>query len=211
MSEKIIPAVYAAGAFTASPPFDTVVKQEIYFTVEAVRTIPEMQALKLDLFKLVFEPVGVDANSYQTVLERAIAEEAVVVTLTSRNNPPVYVISSYLTSFPLVDGVTYERFCIITDLGAVPPSLKDRVNAAVDHINNYVRDSIGIANPKTTIGTIPTRGYVSLEQSQAWEKSRQAAIVEEPSDLLRLEKALIEVAELKAYIVELENTIKGTP
>lgn len=208
MSENIIPAVYASGSFTANPPFDTVVKQETFYTVEAVRTIPEMQAMKLDLFKLVFQPVGVDANDYQTVLQRAIDEGAVVVTLTSRNSPPVYVISSYFKSFPLVDGVVYERFCIIADLGAVPPALKDRVNAAVDHINNYVKNSLGIANAKTTIGTIPTRGYVSLEQSQAWEKTRQAAITEEPSDLLRLEKMTVENAELKAYIAYLEGEIK---
>lgn len=211
MSESIIPAVYAQGSFTAKPPFDTVVKQEIFFTVEAVRTIAEMQALKLDLFKMVFEPVGVDANDYQQKLAEAIQQEAVIITLTARNRPPVYVPSNYLTSFPLVDGVTYERFCIISDLGAVPPALKDRVNAAIDHFNNYIKNSIGIQNPITVIGTIPTRGFVSLEQSEAWEKSRQLAITEEPSDLLRLEKTLAENAELKAYIAELEATITGTP
>lgn len=211
MSESIIPAVYAQGSFTAKPPFDTVVKQEIFFTVEAVRTISEMQALKLDLFKMVFEPVGVDANDYQQKLAEAVQQEAVIITLTARNRPPVYVPSNYLTSFPLVDGVTYERFCIISDLGAVPPSLKDRVNAAIDHFNNYIKNSIGIQNPTTVIGTIPTRGFVSLEQAETWEKSRQNAITEDPSDLMRLEKVLGENAELKAYIAELEATITGTP
>lgn len=209
MSENVNPAIYAQGSFTAKPPFDAVVKQNIFFTVEAVRTIAEMQALKLDLFKMVFEPVGVDPNDYQARLAEAVQLGACIVTLTSRNNKPVYVPTNYLTSFPLVDGVTYERFCIISDLGAVPPSLKDRVNSAIDHFNNYIRNSLGIQNPTTVIGTIPTRGYVSLEQSLAWEKTRAAAVTEDPSDLLRLEKALAENAELKAYITVLENQVKA--
>lgn len=209
MSQNIIPAVWAEGSFEALPPFDTVVKKEIFYTVEAVRTVPEMQALKLDLFKMVFEPVGVSAEDYQTVLDRAIAEEAVVVTLTSRARPPVYVISSYFKSFPLVDGVIYERLCIIADCGAVPPALKDKINSAIDHINNYLRDAIGIANPKTTIGTIPTRGYVSKEQADAWENSRQLAIKEEPSDIVKYENLLTENKAQAAYILELEAAIKA--
>lgn len=209
MSEAILPAVHAQGSFTAKPPFDTNVKQTTFFTVEAIRTIPEMQALKLDLFKMVFEPVGVDANDYQAKLAEAIQLGACIITLTSRNASPVYVPSNYLTSFPLVDGVTYERFCIISDLGSVPPSLKDRLNSAVDHFNGYIKKSLGIQNAVTVIGTIPTRGYVSLEQSLAWEKTRQAAITEDPSDLMRLEAVLAENAELKVYITSLENQIKA--
>lgn len=209
MSQNIIPAVYAAGSFEAIPPFTNVVDPKIFYTVEAVRTVPEMQALKVDLFKTVFQPAGVDEPTYKDMVERAIQDGVVVISLTSRGREPVYVLSSHLKSFPLVDGVIYERMCIITDLGACPPALKDRLNAAIDHINNYVKNSMGIANPKTVLGTIPTRGYVSKEQAEAWEKTRQAAIIEEPSDLVRAEKLTVENQQLYAYIAELEAQLKA--
>lgn len=208
MSSSFIPAVWAAGSFEAEAPFDQVVKPEIYYTVEAVRTIPEMQALKLDLFKLVFQPVGVTEDDYQTVLARAIGQEAVIVALTSRGRPPVYVVSSYFKSFPMVDGVTYEHLCIIADLGAVPPSLKDKIESVVAHFDEYIKNAVGIPDARVTIGTVPTRGYTSKEEAESWETARQSAITENPSDVYRLEKALAENRAQAAYIKELEDQLK---
>ncbi|AEV89695.1 putative virion structural protein [Pseudomonas phage OBP] len=209
MSSNIIPAVYAAGSFEALPPFTNVVDPKIFYTVEAVRTVPEMQALKVDLFKTVFAPAGVDETTYKDMVAKAISDDAVVVSLTSRGREPVYVLSTYIKSFPLVDGVIYERMCIITDLGACPPATRDRINAALEHFANYVKKSMGIANPKVSLGTMPTRGYVSKEQAEAWEKTRQTAIVEEPSDLVRAEKLTVENQQLYAYIAELEGQLKA--
>lgn len=209
MSSTFIPAVWSAGSFEANPPFDQVVKPEIFYVVEAVRTIPEMQALKLDLFKMVFEPVGVQDTEYQGLLDTALAQEAVVVTLTSRGRPPVYVLSNYLKSFPLVDGVIYEHLCIIADLGAVPPALKDKVQSVQDHFNEYIKNAMGIPDARVTLGTIPTRGYTSKEEAESWEITRQSAITENPSDVYRLEQALAENRAQAAYIKELEDQLKA--
>lgn len=209
MSQNIIPAPWAAGSFEAEAPFASVVDPRIHYTVEAVRTIPEMQARKDDLFKLVYQPAGVTDVQYKDMIAKGIQDEVVIIALTSRGKPPVYVPSSYLKSFPLVDGVIYERICVIADLGACPPEFKDRINAAVDHINNYIKKSMGIANPKTSIGTIPTRGYTSKEQAAAWENTRKTAIEEEPSDLIRAEKLTLENQQLYAIIKEQEDIIKA--
>lgn len=208
MSENIIPAVWAAGKFEAEAPFNQIVKADAYYTVEAVRTVSEMLALKVDLYKLVFQPAGVAQENYQDLLDNAKSLNAVVITLTSKNAAPVYVLSNYLKSFPLVDGVIYERVCIIADLGACPPTLKDRINSAIDHFKNYLKDSVGIANARVTIGTVPQRAYVSKEQAQIWENSRQLAITSEPSDLLNLETANKTIIAQRAYITQLENQLK---
>ncbi|QYN80130.1 hypothetical protein PQD71_gp196 [Kosakonia phage Kc263] len=208
MSENIIPAVWAAGKFEAEAPFNQIVKADAYYTVEAVRTVSEMLALKVDLYKLVFQPAGVAQENYQDLLDNAKSLNAVVITLTSKNAAPVYVLSNYLKSFPLVDGVIYERVCIIADLGACPPTLKDRINSATDHFKNYLKDSVGIANARVTIGTVPQRAYVSKEQAQIWENSRQLAITSEPSDLLNLETANKTIIAQRAYITQLENQLK---
>ena len=208
---NMIPGLRSAGKFVANAPFDKVVDETIFFTVEAIRTIPEMQALKLDLFTLVFAPVGYVEADYQTQLDKAIADQAAVISLTSRGRGPVYVLSTFLKSFPMVDGVVYEHLALITSLGACPPSMKDKVNNAIDHINNYIKASFGIDNPNTTIGTIPTRGYVSREDAVAWEKSRRLAITEEPSDAVRLAQIEKENIELKTYIAQLEALVTAQP
>lgn len=208
MSANIIPAVWAAGKFEAEAPFNQVVNPDRYYTVESTTTITDMQSRKVDLYKLVFQPAGVAQENYQDLLDSAKALNAVVVTLTSKNTAPVYVLSNYIKSFPLVDGVIYERVCIIADLGACPPTLKDRINAAMDHFKNYIKDSVGIANARVTIGTVPQRAYVSKEQAQMWENSRTLAIKTEPSDLLQLEAANKKISAMQAYIDELEAAAK---
>ena len=209
MSQNLIPAVWAAGSFEAENPFSTVVDPKVFYTVEAVRTIPEMQADNDDIYKLVFQPVGVTEDQYQSQLEQAISSSAVVIVLTSRGRPKVHILSTYLKSFPLVDGVIYERVCIISDLGACPPAFKDRINSVIAHFNQYIKTAVGIQDPKTVIGTMPTRGYVSKEQADAWENTRQKTITQNPSDVVRIEELTTENQQLYAYIKQLEDQLKA--
>lgn len=205
----MIPSLRASGKFIALAPFDKVVDPDVFYTVEAIRTIPEMQALKLDLFKLVWEPVGSTEPDYQTSVQTAISQNAAIISLTSRGRGPVYLPSTFIKSFPLVDGVVYDHLALIVDLGACPPSMKGKVQNAIDHINNYVKMSFGIKDPTTTIGVVPTRGYVSKETANAWEKSRLLQIQEEPSDAVRLNTLQVENSQLKIYIQELEALVKA--
>lgn len=209
MSSNLIPAPWAAGSFEANAPFNLVVSPEIFYTVEAIHTVQEMLAAKDDIYTLVLQPAGITQDQSQQYIDEAVSNEAVVITLTSRGAAPVRLLSTYLKSFPLVDGVIYERYCIISDLGACPPSLKDRINSAIDHFNEYLKNAVGIATPRTVLGTIPTRAYVSKEQADGWEKTRQAAITENPSDVVRIEALTTENQQLYAYITQLENQLKA--
>lgn len=207
MSQNIIPQLYAAGSFEANAPFDSVVNPGTFYTVEAIQTPSELQGLKTDLFKVIWEPAGVTKENYQNQLAELIAVKGAVIVLTAKNKQPVYVPSTYIKSFPLVDGVIYERVCIITDCGSVPPAFKDVLNSAIDHFNNYMKDNYGLENPNTVLGTISSRGYVTKEQAAAWELTRQNAIKDNPSDLIRLETALKVNAQQAAYITELEQAL----
>lgn len=212
-----IPSMRAAGKFVAEAPFDKVVNPAVFYTVEATRTIPEMQALKLDLFKLVYVPLGYDPANPEHVtevnglIETGIAQNAVVVILTSRGNPRVHVLSTYIKSFPIADGVIYERMGLVVDLGPCPPAMKDKINNAIAHMESYVKATLGIKSPNVTLGTVPVRGYVSKDTADAWEHSRQLAITEEPSDVIIIENLKRQVAELQAYVLELEDVVKNKP
>lgn len=201
--QNLIPAINTAGSFTAINPFDKVVDPTKFYTVEAIRTIPEMQAMKMNLYELVFKPIGVSQDDYQTVLDRAISLNAVIVSLTSRNAPTVYVISTYFKSFPLTDGVKYERMALIVDLGACPPSLKDTLVQAQEEIRDYVTNSVGI-EATVRVGTIPTPGYVSKSQAATFEQTRKNRITDSDNNVARIQKLEKDVASWQTYARQLE-------
>ena len=203
-----IPAVFAAGSFEAIAPFDTVVKPNVYYTVEAVRTIKEMQALKLNMYDLIFKPVGVKEEDYQTILNRAISINAVVVCLTAHNKDRVYVLSDYLKSFPLVDGVSYERMCLIVDLGACPPSLKDELSSTQNYIQQYVKATMGI-DSTVNLGTVPTVGYVSYEQYQTNETTRKNAITNTSNYVADNNAYKQQIIDKDNYIAYLESQLEA--
>lgn len=201
--KNLIPTLKSAGRFEANAPFDKVVLPSTYYTVEALRTIPEMQALKLNLYELLFAPVGVAEADYNAVLQRSQASGAVVVVLTNRFGPPVYVLSTYFKSFPLVDGVSYERMCLIVDLGPLPPTMKDALAQVQTHVKDYVLSVVGLES-EVKIGTVPSIGYVSRQDADIFEQTRKNKITDGDNDIAKLKKAQADLIKAQAYIAVLE-------
>ena len=206
-SNNIIPAIDARGRFEAEAPFDTVVKPEVYYKVEAIRNIHEMEALKLDLYTLVFQPVGVGVEDFPLVLERARTSGAKVLSLLDRSDTATYVLTTYLKSWPLVDGVSYERMCIIADLGACPPSMKEILAQEIQHFKDHLAASVGLDDVTVTLGTIPTLGYVSQDQYIAYENTRKGKITNNNNDVAKLRAAQEQKVKDDAYILKLETAL----
>jgi len=208
MSANVIVAPNTQGMFEAEAPFDKVVDSSAYYTVQSLRSPAEMLANKLDLFKLVWEPTGATELDYQQQLAALTAASGMFMVLSAKNKPLVYLPSTFVKSYPLVDGVLYEHMCVILDCGVVPGTFKDVLNSGLDHCVNYLKDNYGMENPTATIGTIQTRAYVSKEQAAAWENTRQQRIKGNPSDLVRANKAEAMVLSQAKYIEELQEALK---
>lgn len=205
-TNNIIPSIDARGRFEALAPFDTVVKTDVYYKVEAIRNIHEMEALKLDLYELIFKPVGVTVADFPLVLQRAKDNNAKVLSLLDRTDVATYVITTYLKSWPLVDGVSYENMCAIISFGAVPPSMKETLALSLVHYKEYTEANVGV--PVTvSLGTIPTIGYVSKEQSDAYETLRKSKITSNNNDAARALTLERELTAAQVYIAELEADI----
>jgi hypothetical protein len=207
--QNMIPAINAAGRFEAAAPFNQIVNESTYYTVEATRTIHEMEGAKLDVYSLVFAPVGVTAEDYPTVLKRAKDAGAIICALLDRNGAPVYVPTTYLTSFPLVDGVSYERMCMIADLGPVPPSMAQAMQQVLDHTKQYIKATLGIQSA-VRLGTIPTVGYVSQDQADAYENTRKGEITDASNDVAKVRALTQQAANKDVYIAKLESDLIGT-
>lgn len=205
---NIIPAIYSAGQFEATHPFDVVVDSTVYYTTEAIRTVSEMQSANIDIYSKVLQPVGIPKDETTNWINELLKNDAVIITLTSKGNKPVYVPSTYLRSFPAIDGVVYEHMCIVADLGAVPPTLKDKLKQQLDEISKYVESNIGVS-ATVQIGVIPTKSYVSKEQAENFENSRLLKIKNSDNLVLKNERQEKEIVELKAYITKLENALKA--
>jgi hypothetical protein len=200
---NVIPSINAAGRFEALAPFDKVVIPSTFYTVEALRTIHEMQALKLNLYDLVFAPIGVAETDYSVVLERARSQGAVVVSLTNRFGPTVYVLSTYFKSFPLIDGVAYERMCLVVDLGPCAPSTKDAMAQVQTHVQSYVKAVLGL-DTTVKLGTVPTIGYVSAQDALLFENTRKNAITDGDNDVSKINALQTKLVQKDAYIAQLE-------
>jgi len=206
MATNLIPSMDARGRFEALAPFDSVVDEAKYYTVEAIRNIHEMEALKVDLFTLVFQPAGYTTENFSAALERARKDGAKVLSLLDRSDVATYVLTTFLKSFPLVDGVSYERMCAIVDFGACPPSMKQILSQELEHIKNHVSANVGIETT-VTLGTIPTIGYVSKDQADAYERTRQQNISNSTNDVAKIRELEAKLVKKDAYIQQLEAAL----
>lgn len=202
--KNVIPSLYAAGQFTAISPFTAVVNESVFYTVEDVCTVAQFRSRSIDVWGLMFNPVGIDEDSYEALLNVVEDNDGAIITLTSKNNKPVYIPSTYISSFPLIDGVIYERFVVYTDLGACPPDLVNKINVLVEHFQDYAKSNFGIANAKSYVGSIPTRAYVSKEDAETFEATRLNAIANSTTDQVKIVKQQTTIDRQQIYIQTLE-------
>lgn len=210
-TNNLIPGMRAAGKFEAIAPFDRVVNPNVFYAVEAQRTIPEMQGLNINIWARVFQPLGILEADYPAYVAAAISAQAVVLSLIPRTGAPVYVLSTYLKSFPLVDGWSYERMCLVADMGALPPDLKPAFDQAKEHLQQYILANYGIEST-VQIGTIPVIGYLSQFEHDTMETTRKNRITDTSNDIATIRTLEAQVASKDAYIRELELKLGvGTP
>lgn len=210
VDNTIIPALRVTGRFEAAAPFDRVINPMASYTVEAIRTVGEMQGLNINIYQRVFAPLNVDQPTYLTMLEQIVAAGGVIITLIPRKGAPVYVVSTYLKSFPLVDGFLYERMVLVSDLGALSTDMKPALEEAMLHFQSWILQHYGITNT-VKLGTVPVIGYVSQFEHETMETARKNRITDNQSDLAKNLALEQQVASQQAYIKELETRLGAVP
>lgn len=206
---NVIPQIGASGSFVAITPFDKICDPKYMYRVEAIRTVDELNIAKVNTYLLVGEPVNMSSEDTASLMEQLDQVNGVVVTLIAPGLPTLHIPSTYFKSFPLIDGVVYERLCFIVDLGAVPPSLKDELKTFQTYLKDQTSAITGIEDPEVHLGTVPTKSYVSKEQNQVFENTRRAAISKNPSDAIRVKQLEEQQIIDRKYIAVLEEQLRS--
>jgi hypothetical protein len=206
----IIPSLKVTGRFEALAPFDRVINPMASYTVEAMRTVGEMQGLGVNIFQQVFAPVAVDQATYLTMIDQIVNAGGVIISLIPRKGVPIYVPSTYLKSFPLVDGFLYERMVLVADLGALSSDMKPALDEAMTHFQDWIKMHYGITST-VKLGTVPVIGYVSQFEHETMETARKNRITDNTSDLAKNVALEKQVADLQAYVKDLELRLGAVP
>lgn len=208
-NSNLIPKINSVGKFTATAPFDSVFDPKTNYRVLGIRTFEELEANGFNIFEKVLKPVGVSEADSQALIKKAKSLNGVVVVFGLQGSADIYVPSTFIPSLPDVTGVEYERLCIIADLGAVPVFLKDRINAAKAHFADYILSHIGVSAKTVTLGSLPSSEFVTEEQANIFESTRQNAIANAKSDTVIIKNLTDKVAAQQAYIKKLEDALKA--
>jgi hypothetical protein len=202
---RITPPLRSKGIFGLRSPF--VAKPGVAYTVQAIRTFEEIRARGSDVLELVYSPVGLSKSYYDT----DVAAGAVIVTLMSATDKPIYVPDTYIDSYPDMGNIDYRWLIASISLGSLPAGFD--TSLLKNQIENVVAGFIGVQGT-CNIGLGALTESVSSETHAQLVAARKGAITMNNTDRARALKAeaiiaeqLIRIHELEAYALELIEQI----
>lgn len=195
---NIIPPLESYGTFEVREPY--VVKATSLYRTTAHRTYEEIAVSGVDVYQLAYAGVGLTKEDLQS--DRV--NQAVIVTLQSIDDGPIYIPSTYILSYPGMDFKPYSHLIGSVSMGPLADDFD--VSLVADVISTVVSDTIGVT-PTVQWHRVPHTGSVSLTQHEQLEEAREAAIVSRVTDHSELLRLSEKVAEQTTYIERLEELL----
>ena len=200
LKPQLIP-ILLKGLFELKTPFKCT--PTVIYTVEATRTIDEMLLDNVDVFNEVYKPKGLTEKDYEK--DKESLEH--VITLTSLEEPPIYVPSSYILKYPDDSAIRYEHIVLSCSLGALPTSVSDQLQQLIDVIEAAASDLTGAEKVTVTLSTAPSTNAITVEQHRVAERNRISRIKRRETEHAANIKLTEENAQLKIIIKDLEDKI----
>lgn len=199
----LIPPVGTSGIYKLASPFNTLLQSNMSYRCDAVRRIADFLELGFDPFEEFYAPRGLAKEVYDLDLQNQVC----IVSLVSTGGHWVYVPSTYILSYPDINGVPYTVMVLGLELGAIP-NYKD-LTGLKQAISNLTRDTIGIT---PTIKEVAISAVQKLSQADhdALENARVVAINNSQTDRAKLLATQAELAALRQQYDELEAYVRAT-
>lgn len=193
-----VPPIGTRGLYSLKAPFTTV-PNELY-TCAAIRYFKDVQNQGIDVFKRYYEPYELDVSIYS----RDLAAGVVIVTLISDSHPPIYIPSSYITSFPGLNSVNYHHVVLSMSLGPLPETLD--LTFLKTALATVASDVIGV-EPVVFENVADHTGAITPEEHDALTAAREAAVSNRTTDYARVLELTSQNAILQQKLQILEQLI----
>lgn len=198
---KRTPSVGTKGRFTLISPFSA--SPTNAYVCKAVRSIRDLYRENIDVFKVYYEPIGLDRDALRADEEL----DANIVTIVSRTETKldvVHVPDTYIESFPNMDNVNYNRVVFSIDFGILP-----------DYVDLSAVETMIKSEGSSIIGTEPTvirhnvefNGFISSDEHDQLEISRISNIQGSMTERARRIRSEQREADLQEKIATLEQII----
>lgn len=198
----LLPPLGASGVYTLSAPFQNKMQANTSYRCDAIRRLNDFIELGVDPYEEFYAPMQIPRSTY----ERDIGQNVSIVSLVSQNNHWVYVPSTYITSYPNVNGIPYVSLLLGVSLGAIPHYMDMSGLSAA--ISNLVRDTIGVV-PQIRQVAVSDVTNLSQRDHDALETNRQQAINNTQTDRARAIALQSENAALRTQLNDLQAYIRN--
>lgn len=175
----LIPPIGTAGIYDLKAPFGAKLQPRVSYKCEAVRKISDFVEAGIDPYEEFYLPIGLSEASYQSDL----LNNACIVSLQSSSGHWVRVPTTYINSYPNVNGVPYRGMVLGVELGPIPEYMD--LTAVKAAIAGVVRDVLGV-RPSVKEVTITSTQNFSQQDHDTLEATRAALVVNSDTDRAKL-------------------------
>ena len=197
---KFTPPLNARGIYTLRTPFPAITTK--IYECTAIRSFRDYLDLGKSAYEEIYLPLAIDESEYLADLEQG----ANIVTLSSPNNPTIYVPDTFITKYPDLEYVQYANIVVSAALGAVPDELD--LSLMQEQIAGVISDVIGVT-PIVRIHAYESGGVVTLAQHVINELARNAAVTNRTTDRARYLAALAEKTALQERLASVEEALES--
>ena len=112
----IVPPLGAKGRFKFVEPFNKEQYQNEELRVSAIRTFKELKDSSIDVYELIYQPVGLTENDVLKDIENNIP----IVVLESQAGKYLNIPANKIQSLPDISGIKYQQRMLVANLGLLP-------------------------------------------------------------------------------------------
>jgi hypothetical protein len=196
---SVIPQIGIKGRWEVKSPFAT--KPGLLYTLGAIRTFIDIENNGVNVFETYYGPMTISQAVYNDDRRKGV----MILTLLSDTDAPLYIPSSFVTSYPSLDSKPYHHVVLSASCGALPVTAS--LDFLVTQVAKVISDTIGVV-PTINIGVVPLLSVVTPEEHETNEAKREAAISNRTTDYARLAEEQRKNALLSQRLAVAESIIK---
>lgn len=161
MADYITPPIGSKGKFSFKPPFDTITKSDVEYTVYSIRSLKELIDSGEDPLKYIYQKVNLTAEDMNNDLTNNIP----IVVLSSSTNSYDYIPANMITSLPEITNIRYRQKMIAINVGYLPVDYS--MDTVKETIIEAVKEMTGIESTVQVIDTSAIK-YIAEDKHKTY-------------------------------------------